>query len=151
MSQLEAALQVMLDAHRGQTDKAGQPYVLHPLRLMARFQDEDQRLVALLHDVVEDGDVTPASLRALGFSEPVVVAVECLTRRSEETYEDFIARIRPNPLANSVKVEDIRDNLDVTRLRDLKDEDLERLRKYWKALQQLRSETTAVQRGAQNS
>jgi len=107
--------------------------------------------VALLHDVVEDGDVTPASLRALGFSEPVVVAVECLTRRSEETYEDFIARIRPNPLANSVKVEDIRDNLDVTRLRVLKDEDLDRVRKYWKALQQLRSETTAVQRGAQNS
>ena len=135
---IEKALEIALRAHRGQRDKAGAPYILHPLRLMLAVEDEDQRLAALLHDVVEDGGVTLEDLSREGFSPTVVAAVEALTKREGEDYAAFIERILPNPVARRVKIADLEDNLDVRRLPDLTVADFERIRKYLLAWHRLR-------------
>ncbi len=134
MADLDKALQLMLKAHAGQKDKGGEPYVLHPLRLMFRLEGPEERMVALLHDVVEDSALTLDSLRREGFSAAVVDAVDCLTRRKGESYEVFIQRVAANPLAVKVKVADLSDNLDLRRLKQVGDADLQRLRKYHHAL-----------------
>ncbi|WP_107329433.1 GTP pyrophosphokinase [Metapseudomonas otitidis] len=131
---LETAIALACRVHAGQRDKAGRAYVLHPLRLMLRFEDPEAQMAAVLHDVVEDGDVKLEDLRILGIPESVVQAVDCLSRREGETYEAFIERIRPNALARRVKREDIRDNLDVTRLPELGEADLARVARYHRAL-----------------
>ncbi|WP_434570849.1 GTP pyrophosphokinase [Pseudomonas sp. Z3-8] len=140
MSILDAAIALASKVHAGQVDKAGKPYILHPLRLMMRFDGLEEQLVSLLHDVVEDGDVTLDELRELGISEAVVTAIDCLTKRQGESYEQFIARIRPNPLATQVKIADIHDNLDLTRLPVVRDKDLERAAKYHRALRYLQEQ-----------
>jgi (p)ppGpp synthase/HD superfamily hydrolase len=134
MNILDVAIAFAAKAHAGQLDKAGKPYILHPLRLMMKFDELEEQLASLLHDVVEDGDVTLDELRGLGIPEVTVVAIDCLTKRPGETYEQFISRIRPNPLATKVKIADIRDNLDLTRLPALQEKDLERAAKYHQAL-----------------
>lgn len=131
---LETAIALACRVHAGQRDKAGRAYVLHPLRLMLRFEDPEAQMAAVLHDVVEDGDVRLEDLRILGIPESVVQAVDCLSRREGETYDAFIERIRPNALARRVKREDIRDNLDVTRLPELGEADLARVARYHRAL-----------------
>lgn len=137
MSNLETAIALACKVHAGQVDKSGQPYILHPLRLMLKFQSDDERIVAILHDAVEDGDITLDDLRQSGFSEMIVVAIDCLSKRADEGYEDFVSRLSINALARKVKVEDIRDNLDVTRLQSIGPEDLARIAKYHKALSTL--------------
>ncbi|MCD5973949.1 GTP pyrophosphokinase [Pseudomonas quasicaspiana] len=137
MSILDVAIATASRVHAGQLDKAGKPYILHPLRLMMRFDDLEGQLVSLLHDVVEDGDVTFDDLRESGIPEAVVTAIDCLTKRPGEPYEQFITRIHLNPLATRVKIADIRDNLDLTRLPVLHDKDLERAAKYHRALRYL--------------
>jgi len=139
MSILDAAIALASRVHAGQVDKAGKPYILHPLRLMMKFWLEEQ-LVSLLHDVVEDGDVSLDELRELGVPEAAVTAIDCLTKRQGESYEQFIARIRPNPLATKVKIADIHDNLDLTRLPVVQDKDLERAAKYHRALLYLQAQ-----------
>jgi hypothetical protein len=104
---------------------------------MLKFHGEHQRIVAVLHDVVEDGGVTLDDLRRMGFSDEIVRAIDCLTKRVGESYGDFIARLSVNTLATEVKIEDIKDNLDLTRLESLSDEDFSRVRKYHAALQHL--------------
>ena len=113
---LEAAIALACRAHTGQTDKAGAPYILHPLRLMLKFADQDVRMAAVLHDVVEDGGVTWDDLRKLGVPANVIAAVDGLTRREDESYEAFIGRAAQDPLARRVKIEDVRDNMDLTRI-----------------------------------
>ncbi|AMZ73596.1 MULTISPECIES: hypothetical protein [Pseudomonas] len=140
MSILDAAIALASRGHAGQVDKAGKPYILHPLRLMMKFDGLEEQLVSLLHDVVEDGDVTLDELRGLGIPEVVVTAIDCLTKRKGESYEQFIARIRPNPLATKVKIADIHDNLDLTRLPVVRDKDLERAAKYHRALRYLQEQ-----------
>jgi (p)ppGpp synthase/HD superfamily hydrolase len=135
MATLENALILATEAHRGMVDKGGVCYILHPLRLMNRMTTDDERLVALLHDVVEDSPWTLDGLRAEGFADNVVDAIDCLTRRNGESYENFIQRGAVNPLARRVKLADIEDNMDVKRLNGLKDSDLERLRRYQNARQ----------------
>ncbi|QJI31810.1 GTP pyrophosphokinase [Pseudomonas sp. ADAK18] len=137
MSILDAAITLACRIHTGQVDKSGKPYILHPLRLMLRFETLDEQIVSVLHDVVEDGNVTLDELRHLGLCEHVVHAIDCLSKRPGEDYEDFIARIRPDELARKVKIEDIRDNLNLTRLPTLEAKDLERVAKYHKALRYL--------------
>ncbi len=112
---LEDAIALAAHAHRGQVDKGGQPYILHVLRVMLRQEDETARFAAVLHDVLEDTQVTLADLRSAGYSEPVCAAVDCLTRRSGETYEEMIERVATNPLARQVKLADLADNLDPNR------------------------------------
>ncbi|MGI0809720.1 GTP pyrophosphokinase [Pseudomonas aeruginosa] len=133
MALIETALERALSAYRGKRDKAGQPYVLHPLRLMAKMHDEISQVVSLLHDVIEDSDVTAEDLREDGFPEIVIEAVVALTRQAGESYMAFIERLKPNELARKVKLADIEDNLNVLRLVELNEQDLRRVQKYHKA------------------
>lgn len=130
MAGLEDAILLAAQAHHGQRDRSGQPYILHPMRMMFSLKDDEARTVAVLHDVVEDTPVGLADLRSAGFSEAVVAAVDHLTRREDETYEAFIERIKPYPLARQVKLADLRDNMNVLRLDTLSDKDVARLRRY---------------------
>ena len=99
-------------AHRGQRDKRNEPYLLHVFRVMLSQSDETARIVAVLHDSLEDTSVTLADLRAAGYSDEICEAVDCLTRRDKEQYEDMIARVGANPLARRVKLADLEDDMD---------------------------------------
>lgn len=125
--------------HAGAVDKAGQPYILHPLRVMARLSTDTERIVAILHDVVEDSEVTLDDLRADGFSDEIVDAIDHVTRRGGESYEAFIERIAPHPLARRVKIADLEDNMDVTRLVVLDERGTERMQRYLRSWQRLRA------------
>lgn len=127
---LEDALALAAKAHKGQRDKAGQPYILHPVRLMLSVPDEPARIVALLHDVVEDTTTTMDDLRAAGYAEDLLAALDCVTRRDTETYEEFIDRLAPNELARRVKLADLADNMDLSRLPAITEKDLVRLQRY---------------------
>jgi GTP pyrophosphokinase len=141
---LEKALEIALCAHDGQEDKAGESYIKHPIRVMQSVDGEPAEKVALLHDAVEDGPYTPEDLEE-DFSEEVVEAVEHLTKAKElqesgeESYDDFVDRVMENELARRVKVADIEDNMRLTRLEDIEQEDLDRIEKYhrsWKRLKE---------------
>src|SRR5215510_5701883 len=99
MSTLERAISIAAQAHQGQKDKAGAPYILHPLRMMMRMESEAAMIAAVLHDVVEDTDVTLVQLREMGFSEEILQAVECLTHRDGESYDAFIERVQTSLIA----------------------------------------------------
>lgn len=133
MATLERAIALAVEAHAGARDKAGQPYILHPLRVMFRLEGNAERIVAVLHDVVEDTGRTPEDLRALGFSEEVLAALACVTKREGESYDDFVTRAMSNPIAKRVKLADIEDNLDVRRLAAVAEKDGERINRYLKA------------------
>ena len=130
---LEEAVEIAVAAHRGQTDKAGQPYLLHPLRLLAQMRTASEQIVAVLHDVVEDSDWTFEMLRERGFGSDILAALDALTRREDEPYEDYVERAATLPLARRVKIADLEDNLDVRRLGALTDTDRERLDRYRRA------------------
>ncbi|HET6762062.1 MAG TPA: HD domain-containing protein [Longimicrobiaceae bacterium] len=137
MAELHDAIILATRAHRGQTDKAGQPYILHPLRMMARMETDAERMAAVLHDVVEDTPWTLEMLTAEGFPEEVVRAVDHLTRREGESYEAFCTRAGADPVARRVKIADLEDNMDVGRIGALTAADTERLIRYhraWRAL-----------------
>ena len=102
MATLDDAILIAAQAHRGQKDKAGAPYILHPLRLMLRVQSDDERMAAVLHDVIEDASYTLADLQQAGFPANVLAAVECLTRKDEESYEGFVERVRLNTQARAL-------------------------------------------------
>ncbi|MFP2962710.1 GTP pyrophosphokinase [Myxococcus sp. 1LA] len=138
MPALEDAIALAVAAHHGQRDKAGQTYILHPLRVMMRLDTDEERTVAILHDVVEDTPYTLERLRELGYPEAVLAALDALTRREDETYEAFIERLRPLPLARRVKLADLEDNMDVRRLTAVTPKDAERLARYRAAWARLR-------------
>jgi (p)ppGpp synthase/HD superfamily hydrolase len=129
---IEDAILLAARAHRGQVDKAGEPYILHPLRVMLRLK--------VLHDVIEDTGITEESLRDQGYSEEVLGALDALTRRQGESYADFIERVAGNPLARRVKLADLADNLDASRLLEITPKDRERLARYQAAWERLSSE-----------
>lgn len=137
---LEDAIALAVEAHRGVMDKSGQPYILHPLRVMFRCDSEIQRIVAVLHDVVEDTGRTFDDLRKLGFSQEVIDALDCVTKREGESYEQFVERSAANPVARKVKLADLEDNMDVRRLAAVEQKDFERMAKYLKAWKRLREE-----------
>lgn len=135
MSTLERAIQIAVQAHANKQDKGGDAYILHPLRVMLQLPTEELRIIGVLHDVVEDSDVTFQDLLAEGFTPAVVEALESLTKRRDELYTDFIRRAAARPLARPVKVADLLDNLDESRLGKLPAEEAARLRaKYTEAL-----------------
>lgn len=113
---LAKALQIAYLAHQSQVDKGGQPYILHPVRVALRCQTEAEKIVALLHDVIEDTDITIEHLRQVGFSQTITDAVEALTKIEGEDYMMFIERVSYNDLAASVKIQDLKDNMDISRL-----------------------------------
>jgi (p)ppGpp synthase/HD superfamily hydrolase len=135
---IEDAIQLAVTAHRGQTDKVGQPYILHPLRVMSRLLTEDEQIVGVLHDVIEDTKYTFDDLRQLGYPEHLLAALDCVTRRDTETYEAFVERSKGNPIARKVKLADLEDNMDIRRIAGVTDKDMDRLVRYrraWVALQ----------------
>ena len=139
MATLERAILIAAQAHLGQRDKAGAPYILHPLRLMMRMESEPAMIAAVLHDVVEDSDWTLEQLRGEGFSEEVLQAVDCLTSREGEAYDEFISRAKANAVARRVKIADLEDNMNVKRIGEITPKDLARIEKYhraWRALTQ---------------
>jgi (p)ppGpp synthase/HD superfamily hydrolase len=138
MSPLEKAIQIALRAHTGQKSRDGSPYILHPLRLMTRMGTDSERMAALLHDVVEDSDVTLEDLRNAGFSEDVLTTVRLLTHEKGISYEDYVERLKPHPMARRIKLADLEDNSDIRRLSGIEERDIERLRKYHRAWQILR-------------
>ena len=138
MATLERAIEIATEAHRGQLDKAGSEYIGHPLRVMAAGNGTEEKIVGVLHDVIEDSVWTFDMLVAEGFSDEIVEALRCLTKRSEnEPYDKFIARVKNNPLAVAVKLNDLSDNMDIRRLPYISDKDVKRLKKYLKAYKQL--------------
>ena len=138
MSTLERAIEIATEAHRGQFYKAGNDYIGHPLRVMAAGKTTEEKIVGVLHDVVEDTDWTFERLAAEGFSAEVIEALRCVTKLSEnEPYDRFISRVKENPLAVAVKLNDLTDNMDIRRLPYISDKDVKRLKKYLRAYKQL--------------
>jgi (p)ppGpp synthase/HD superfamily hydrolase len=148
---LEDAIILAVEAHRGQKDRAGEPYIMHPIRVMTRMKTEEERIVAILHDVVEDTEVTLDQFRQRGYPESVVDAVEALSKKvdrcaagtgfydseGKEKYSHAIRRVKENPLATKVKLSDLLDNSDLGRLPAVMPEDLKRLDRYNRAMQYL--------------
>lgn len=130
MSTLERAIAIAAQAHAGQTDKAGEPYILHPLRLMLAMQTDLERIVAILHDVVEDSGVTLDALRAEGFGEEALAAIDALTKRDGESKMDAAARAKANTLALRVKLADNADNQDMILIADPSEADVARIEEY---------------------
>jgi (p)ppGpp synthase/HD superfamily hydrolase len=135
---LERAIGIALEAHRGQKDRYGAPYVLHPLRVMERLTTPMERMTGVLHDVVEDTDWTFEGLAREGFPEPVLSALKCVTKKEGEDYEEFVKRSASDSLAKRVKLADLDDNMDIRRMPEVTVEDLKRLQKYLKAWKYLK-------------
>jgi guanosine-3',5'-bis(diphosphate) 3'-pyrophosphohydrolase len=130
MATLERAIQISAQGHAGQTDKAGQPYILHPIRVMLRMSTDDERIVAVLHDVVEDSDYSISDLAGEGFSVAILEAVEALTKGPGETRAEAAHRAARNPLARKVKLADNAENMDLTRIANPTAKDFSRIKEY---------------------
>lgn len=132
---LEDAIKLALEAHAGQKEKDGSPYILHPLRLMAQMDTEEERMAAVLHDVVEDTELTLDDLRSRGYPERVVELVDLLTHREDESYAKYVKRLRSDATARKIKLADLNDNLNVKRLPKFDEKDAARIQKYFTALE----------------
>ena len=137
MSTLDRALQIAVKAHRGQVESRGLPYVCHPIRIMLGMKTDEERIVALLHDVVEHTDWTFKALRKEGFRGRIVRAVDHLTKRPGEEYDAYIERLRPHRLARAVKIGDLLDNREQCSGPRQTADDRRRVAKYTKALKRL--------------
>jgi (p)ppGpp synthase/HD superfamily hydrolase len=146
MSTLEEAIALAVEVHRGQVDRVGQPYILHPLRVMFRLEREVDKIVGILHDVVEDSELTLEDMRRKGYSEEVIQALDGVTRREGESYEEFVSRSLAHPISRRVKLADLDDNMDIRRLSaPLNEKDLERLQRYRRAWDRLTANGAALQ------
>lgn len=132
---LERAIEIALHAHRGALDKGGRPYILHPLAVMHALETDAEKIVGVLHDVVEDSEWTFERLADEGFSEEIIEALRSVTKSPQDTdYFAFIRRVKENPIGRKVKIADIEHNLDLKRISDVTEDDLLRQSKYKKAL-----------------
>jgi len=137
---LERAIRIAVKAHKGQRDNFGAPYIMHPLRVMHRVDTTAEKTVAALHDVVEDTSLSLDDLRKEGFPGRIIKAVDCISKREGEDYDEYVRRAGSNPLARRVKLADLEDNMDVRRRRVVDEKDARRLAKYlkaWRALSAL--------------
>ena len=128
--QFQIALELAVEKHKNQTDKAGNPYILHPLHVMENVNNKEGKIVAILHDIIEDTDITENYLLKIGLSKRIVDAVVALTRSEDRDYQEYIKNLSSNPLAKEVKIADLEHNMDLKRLPTLEEKDLERNRKY---------------------
>ena len=119
MTDFEKCLSIAYRLHDGQIDKGGKPYILHPVYISTKFDDADLKCVSLLHDVIEDTSMTVYDLRRNGISEHIIQAVIAITKVVGEKYEDYIARVMNNKLALQVKIEDMKHNMDTSRINDI--------------------------------
>ncbi|WP_298771108.1 hypothetical protein [uncultured Shewanella sp.] len=137
MNVIELAIDIALKSHRGQVDKAGKPYILHPLRLMEKMETDEEKVVAVLHDVLEDSTLTASELMKLGVPDHAVQAIACLTKQLGEKYDDYLNKVLSNTLAVKVKRADLEDNMNILRLNAITDNDLSRLQQYHRAWKML--------------
>jgi (p)ppGpp synthase/HD superfamily hydrolase len=138
MMNLNDAIAFAAAAHNGQIDKGGHPYILHPLRVMLAMESDDERIVAVLHDVAEDTPHSIADMVSMGLAEHLAAPLQCLTRSADEDYDQFVARVKCNALATKVKLADIGDNMNLSRLPHITPKDEERLERYRRAARFLR-------------
>lgn len=148
---LADAIRIAVEAHGNTQDKAGrEPYILHPMRVMLAQETEHARMVGILHDVVEDTDVSMDDIVAMGFPNEVVEALKLVTHDDDGlSYEEYINRLKDNPIARNVKIADLEDNMNIRRLAELEAKDYERLKKYmvtWRELKGLPDKKDAVLR-----
>jgi len=130
---LQKATSIATEAHKGQRDRYDAPYIFHVMRVMMRGKNEDEKLAALLHDVVEDTEYTFEDLQNERFPEHIIEAVRCLTKGKDEPYDDYINRVKTNKLAIAVKINDLEDNMDVRRMTKMEEKDVSRFNKYLRA------------------
>lgn len=130
---LDKAARICVEKHAGQRDKTGAAYFQHPMRVAMRCKSDEEKMVALLHDTIEDTDVTPEYLLAEGFPQAIVDGVLSVTKREGEGYEEFVARAKRNPIGRTVKLHDLEDNLDISRITELDAGMMERYNKYLRA------------------
>ena len=131
------ALSLATKTHEGQKDKAGEDYINHPKRVAEKCQSLDEKVTALLHDVIEDTDITTNDLKDLGFPQYIIDSILSVTKRENEDYMDFILRSKSNIIGRNVKIQDLLDNMDLNRLSVVTDKDLKRLQKYIASLRVL--------------
>lgn len=134
---LERAIEIAARTHAGQLDKGGAPYILHPLRVMLRVAPGAQQIVAVLHDVVEDSELTFEDLEREGFSAEVISGLRAVTKVEGESYEAFVARAALDPVGKAVKLADLMENSDLSRIAQPSQKDLERVEKYGRAIKYL--------------
>lgn len=134
MNILEKSISIALEAHAGQKDKAGNPYILHPLHIMSQLNNDFERSIGVLHDVIEDSEHTSGSLFDLGISRDILKVLHYLTHTKEISYYDYIRILSTDKTAKKIKILDLKHNIDITRLLTVSDIDLERARKYHGAL-----------------
>jgi (p)ppGpp synthase/HD superfamily hydrolase len=133
---LERAIEIAVSAHKGAVDKGGQPYILHPLAVMMSLKTDAEKIVGVLHDVVEDTDWTFEALKQEGFSEDIIEALQSVTKSdSDSNYLDFVERAKANAIGRNVKIADLKHNMDVSRISSISDLDIERMEKYRKSLE----------------
>lgn len=130
---LEKAIRIAVNAHYGQKDKGGDPYIFHPFRVMNACSSLEAKIVAVLHDVVEDTDIEMDFISA-EFPIEIVDALKLLTHTPEVDYMDYVQGTKNNPIAREVKIADLKDNCNVSRIMNMTDKDIERLKKYIAAL-----------------
>lgn len=131
------AFKIAIEAHKGQVDKAGVDYIEHPKAVAELLEAKEEKIVALLHDVVEDTKVTFHDLEQYWFPNNIITALKLLTKPKKIDYMEYIKKIKENPLAKKVKIADLTHNSDLSRLKEITNKDLERLEKYKKALEYL--------------
>lgn len=125
---INIALSIAKKAHAGQVDKAGIDYIQHPLYVASQVKTEQEKAVALLHDVLEDSDITAADLLAYGLPNEVVTAIQILTKKKGQSYQDYLEKVKSNDLARVVKLADLKHNSDLSRLKSVSDTDRERVK-----------------------
>jgi GTP diphosphokinase / guanosine-3',5'-bis(diphosphate) 3'-diphosphatase len=136
---LTRAIALAEHAHRGQVDKAGKPYIEHPLRVMQGMDSDMARIVAVLHDAVEDSALTLEQLLEAGFDTDIVTAIDAITKRPGEAYDMYLERVMANPIALQVKIADMSDNLNIARIAEPTAKDWQRLQKYREILPKLQA------------
>lgn len=127
---IACAYEIAKTAHSGQVDKGGKPYIQHVEAVAKKCQDADTKVVALLHDVIEDTPLTLSDLRGYGFSQEVLSAVDAITKRSGECRTDYLHRVKQNALARQVKIADLQHNADISRIPNPTKHDIERSKRY---------------------
>ncbi|GBO55817.1 guanosine-3',5'-bis(Diphosphate) 3'-pyrophosphohydrolase [Pseudanabaena sp. lw0831] len=134
---LALAISIANQAHAGQLDKAGKPYILHPLTVMAQMDTRESKIVAVLHDAIEDSDLKIEDLVKQGFPEFITEAIAAITKVEGEQYEDYILRVKSNAIARKVKIADVTHNMNISRISNPTEKDFQRLEKYKIVLQKL--------------
>lgn len=131
------ALEIAVKAHENQYDKGGKPYIEHPIMVASNFNDYEYEIVALLHDVLEDSDITDSDLRDAGFNERIIASVKILTKDKETDYFDYLRKVKNDGIARAVKIADIHHNIDLNRISNPSEKDYKRVEKYKIALDYL--------------